>query len=460
MDFETGHFSHRWHHYAHGHDACGHVAKPGQDDLGRMGVVLSIGRAAGGLAALAWTVYAARRLQTDWGRLSAVLSYAAVASIGTDLGIPLALTKLACRNRALDRDAVAAAIRRRAAAGSLASVVLVLAWVNTRSAGGRWGLAVLYGISVTVTPVTGSFLALLRGKAIGGVEAAYDVIKQVALPALGIAAIEGGLGVFGVLGAYVAVDAGSALVIARIAARRLQFTSTPDTAEEDELRLRQTIPLSASTIVGNAYERVDSAMLAPLAGTTSIGIYRMISPIYGAVLMPAKALGDTAAVGAGRGTGQGARATAAKFAIRAALVTAPLALIVAIFGPPLLPHILRVKASAKNPHPIDWAKAAAPLRILLVTAVPSAALAVLTPVALLARRDQVFMVALGALAANIALNLALVPSWGAGMGASGAAVAFLVTESALAVVLWRLLPSGPADEPAPPGPATSQPLDR
>src|SRR5438309_1214420 len=159
MDFETGHFSHRWHHHVlgHHHDPAGAPSGHGHDDLGRMGVVLSAGRAGGGLAALGWTVYAARRLQSDWGQLSAVLSYAAVASIGTDLGIPLALTRLACRHPTLDRAAVAGAIRRRTAAGTIAALALIFAWVNTKSAGGRWGLAALYGISVSVTPITGSY---------------------------------------------------------------------------------------------------------------------------------------------------------------------------------------------------------------------------------------------------------------------------------------------------------------
>ena len=463
MDFEVGHFSQRWHHLASGHDAgCDHGAVgaegareavkaegaakagkaegAGKDDLKRLGLVLAVGRASGGLVALVWTVYVARRLQVDWGRMSAVLSYAAVASIGTDLGIPLALTKLACQNKTLDREAVLSAIRRRAVAGTIASLVLIFAWVNTKSNGGRWGLAALYGISVTVTPVSGSLLALLRGRAIGSVEAWYDVLKQVALPILGIAALEIGLGVFGVLGAYVAVDAGSAAVIWAVSKRRIALSPGRDPAQEAQLRLRQTVPLSAATIVGSAYDRVDSAMLAPLAGPVAIGIYRMISPIYGSVLMPARALGDTAAVGAGRSGGGAARATAMKFALRAAIVTVPLAVLLAILGPPLLPHVLGVKASAQNPHPINWAKAAAPLRILMLATIPSAALAVLTPVALLANRDRVFAFALGALGANIVLNLIFVPSWALDFGASGSALAFLDTENALVVVLWTALP--------------------
>lgn len=414
-----------------------------------MGVILSIGRAGGGLAALGWTVYAARRLQGDWGQLSAVLSYAAVASIATDLGIPLALTRLACQKKTLDRAAVESAIRRRTAAGTVASLALVFAWANTRSSGGRWGLAALYGISVTVTPVTSSYLALLRGKANATVEAVYDVARQAALPALGIGAIQAGLGVFGVLGAYVAVDAASAAVIARLAVRRLAYTQQPDAAEEAELRLRSTVPLSATTIVGTAYERVDSAMLAPLAGTTAIGIYRMISPIYGSVLMPARALGDTAAVGAGRAGGGESRATVTRFVLRAAVITVPLAVALAFLGPLALPHVLGMKATAAHPHPINWARATTPLRILMAATLPSAALAVLTPVAVMGHRDRVFGLALAALGGNIVLNLALVPSWSAGLGVSGAAIAFLITEAALAIALWVSLPKGGSGQPPP-----------
>ena len=184
--------------------------------------------------------------------------------------------------------AVFAAMRRRAAVGSLAAVALVFAWANTNS-GAHWGLAALYGISVTVTPITGCFLALLRGRAVGIIEACYEAGRQIALPALGIAAIQLGLGVWGVLAVYVTIDVIAAMLIAVLARRRLGLSPVVDVDEESELRLRQTLPLSATGIVGNAYERVDSALLAPLAGLTAVGIYRMVTPIVGAVLMPAKA---------------------------------------------------------------------------------------------------------------------------------------------------------------------------
>src|SRR5260370_41935630 len=166
------------------------------------------------------------------------------------------------------------------------------------------------------------------------------------------------------------------------------------------------------------------------------------------MLMPSQAFGDSGVVRGGCGGAGAARAPATKLATREAVVTVLLAVLIALVGPPILPHLLGVKASIHNPRPINWTRAATPLRILMATAVPSAALAVLTPVALLAQPDRVFDYALGALAGNIALNLLLVPSWGLGLGATGAALAFLVTEPALVGVLWATLPA-PAAAPAP-----------
>jgi O-antigen/teichoic acid export membrane protein len=435
----------------HGHGDCNHAgsvtAPPGTTapantstaDVRRLGIVLSIGRCVGGLAALGWTLYAARKLEADWGRLSTVLAYASVASVFTDLGIPLALTQLSCRHTELDRMVVFHAMRRRAIVGSVAAIALVIAWINTSSAGGRWGLAALYGISVTVNPVTGSFLALLRGRAIGVVEATYEAGRQLALPLIGIGIVEAGLGVFAVLTVYVGIDLVGAFLVYHAARQRLGLVQepTPDTIEAKELSLRETVPLSATVIVGNAYERVDSALLAPLAGTASVGIYRMISPIVGAALMPARGFGDAAAVGAARTERGSLRRFVTKFAVKGAMITVPVAVLLAIIGPVLLPKLLQ----GHGPHAIDWNNASTPLRILLLTAIPSAILATLTPVAVIADRDKVFRFALGALVANIMLNIVLVPSWGADLKIAGAALAFLTTESALCVLLWVTLPS-------------------
>ena len=368
--------------------------------------------------------------------------------MATDLGIPLALTQLSCRHKDLDRRAVFAAMRRRAAVGSLAAVALVFAWANTNS-GAHWGLAALYGISVTVTPITGCFLALLRGRAVGIIEACYEAGRQIALPALGIAAIQLGLGVWGVLGVYVTIDVIAAMLIAVLRCRRLGLSPIVDVDEESELRLRQTLPLSATGIVGNAYERVDSALLAPLAGLTAVGIYRMVTPIVGAVLMPAKAFGDTAAVAAGRTDAAGLPCDRRAFrdpshhhhgagcapARDRRSDRAPARLAGARDGvEPTSDRLVQSLGAVAHPFADRRAERGGHAHARRAHREPAP--------------DLPFRA--GALAGNIAPNLLLVPSFGLDLGASGAALVFLTTEAILAVVLWSTLPGRlPAVAPSP-----------
>lgn len=390
-----------------------------------MSVELGVGQAIAGVIATAWLALAAHHLSVkQFGELTLVLSLGSLVSSGTDLGIPLALTKLSCDHDVLDRPAVDAAIRRRAVAGLIAVGVLVALWANAGDAA-RWWLAALYGISVTAGPVTGSYLALLRGRAIGSVEGIYAVTSKVAVPALGLLALASGLGLAGVIGAYALVDAVSAAIVSRVAERRLQFTDTPDPLEEKQLSLRATLPLAAAGVVGSLYERIDIFVVALLKGSAFVALYAAAYKLYDAALMPAKAVGSAAVAAAGRDiTGQGRRA-AIRLATRAVGVTLPIALAASLAAPALL-------RKAFGDH---YGGAGRAVTILMAAALPGAALTVITPIALLARR-QVVMVGTGVgLVANVVGNVVLVPV----MGVSGASLAFLITETGmLAVCAWCL----------------------
>jgi hypothetical protein len=121
MDLDLGA---RWHHP---------VRRPAGS--GRMGAQLGVARAVAGLLTTAWLGIVAHQLTINqFGQVTLVLSPGALVSIGTDLGIPLALAKVACDHP------------------------------NSGPAD-RWWVAGMYSISVAVTPLGGSFLALLRGRA-------------------------------------------------------------------------------------------------------------------------------------------------------------------------------------------------------------------------------------------------------------------------------------------------------
>jgi O-antigen/teichoic acid export membrane protein len=418
--------SERWHHPAHAHGAdCAHQQKDAPRHVGRMSLELGIGQAVAGVVATLWLALAAHHLSVRlFGELTLVLSLGSLVSSGTDLGIPLALTKLACDHEVLDRRAIYGAIRRRTTAGVAAAAVLVVLWANSGDAT-RWWLAALYGISVTVGPVTGSFLALLRGRAIGSVEAVYSVASKLALPALGLAALGAGLGLAGVLAAYVAVDAVSAAAVSRVAERRLHFSDTPDADQRRELALRATLPLAAAGLVGSVYERIDIFVVALVKGSSSVALYAAAYKLYDAVLMPARAVGSAAVAAAGSNVGENGRRTALRLATRAVAVTVPIAAAGALVAPFLL----------KKAFGSHYGGAGSAVEILMAAALPGAALTVVTPIALLSRRQAVMAWTAGGLVANVVGNFVLLPA----MGVSGASLSFLITETALlAACVWYL----------------------
>ncbi|MDP9073887.1 MAG: oligosaccharide flippase family protein [Actinomycetota bacterium] len=401
-----------------------------------MSTELGIGRALGGVAATAWLAVAAHRLSiTNFGRLTLVLSLGSLVSIGTDLGIPLALAKLSCDHDELDKRVFAGAVRRRAQAGLAAAVLLVALWVNAGH-GSMWWLAALYGVSIVVSPVTSSFMALLRGKGSGAIEAGYELFSKIVLLSAGIAVLAAGKGVTGAMAVYVLVDSGSAVVVPLLVRRQVRFSDTPDPTQHEELRLRQTLPLAAGGIVGSAYERIDIWLMALLLGSTGVALYAVAYKLYDTLLMPAKAIASSAVAAAGKGVIQDGKKVATRLAAKTLMVTVPLAAVAAAWAP----SIIRAGFGG------HFGRSDNALRILAATAVPGAVLAVITPIALLRRRRMIVAWTAAGLVGNIAANLILVPT----VGVAGASIAFLITETGLMVVFWISL-SMPVSPPKPLG---------
>jgi O-antigen/teichoic acid export membrane protein len=405
--------------------------------MGRMATELAVARALSGVVATVWLGIAAHQLSVrQFGQVALVLSLGSLVSIGTDLGIPLALSKLSCDHHDVDRDAVRGAVLTRVVAGLIAGAVLIALWVNTGQAE-RWWVAGLYAISVIVTPISGSFLALLRGRAIGIVEAGYEVASKLLLLGVGLATLAAGWKPSGVIAAYVVVDIACALTVPAVSARRLPLSRKADSAQRAELRLRATLPLAAAGILGTAYERIDIWLLAVLKGSASVAIYVAAYKFYDTVLVPAKALASSAVAAAGADLASNGRAVARRLAVRASVVTVPLAVAVGVASPWLL------RAAFGN----HYGGATSAVALLMIATVPGAALSVITPIALLSRRHLIVRWTVGGLAANIIANLILVPT----IGIKGAAAAFLITDAILLVVFYASLPR--ATSPAAPAPA-------
>ena len=428
MDMEVGG---RWHHPVHVFHGRDRPGAPGtkMSQSGRMSAELGIARAVSGVVATAWLGIAAHQLTVyQFGQVTLVLSLGSLVSIGTDLGIPLALSKVACDHDELDHDAVWRAVLTRVVAGLIAGVVLVALWANTGQAE-RWWWAGLYSISVVVTPVGGSFLALLRGRAIGIVEAAYNVLSKLALLGVGLATLAAGWRPSGIIAAFVIVDLVSSLALPVVSARRLTLAKTPDPLQRAELRLRATLPLSAAGILGTAYERIDIWLVALLKGSASVAIYVAAYKLYDTVLLPATAIASSAGAAAGPNLAANARLVARRLALRATVAAAPIALVVALASPLLL-------RAAFGGH---YGMASSAVTILMVASLPGAALAAITPIALLCRRQLIVKWTVAGLLANVVANLLLVPV----IDIRGAAVAFLITDTVLLAAFYAALPGTP-----------------
>lgn len=406
-----------------------------------MSAELGIARALSGVVATAWLGIAAHQLTVyQFGQVTLVLSLGSLVSIGTDLGIPLALSKVACDHRDIDHDAVWRAIVTRLLAGLIAGGVLVILWVNTGQAD-RWWVAALYALAVVATPLGGSFLAMLRGRAIGIVEAVSELASQLALLGVGVATLAAGWKPSGVIAAFVLVDVVTALVLPVVSARRLTLDKKPDPLQRAELRLRATLPLAAAGILGTAYERIDIWLVALLKGSADVAVYVAAYKLYDTVLLPATAIAASAVAAAGADLMTKPRPIARRLAIRGALVATPIALVVAFLSPLLL------RAAFGGHYGTDAARNA--VSILMVASLPGAALAAITPIALLCRRTVIVKWTMAGLVGNIVANVVLVPA----IGIEGAALAFLITDSILLVAFYTALPGqavvAPAASPAP-----------
>lgn len=438
MNLEVGE---RWHHPVHVFHDPARAGATASTHAGRMSAELGVARALSGVAATVWLGIVAHQLTVhQFGQVTLVLSLGSLVSLGTDLGIPLALAKVACDHDQLDRSAVWHAVLTRLIAGLIAGGVLVALWANAGQAE-RWWMAALYSISVVVTPLGGSYLALLRGRAIGIVEAVYSVVSKLALLGVGLFTLAAGWKPSGVIGAFVVVDLLSSFTLPAVAIRRLTLTRTADPLQRAALRLRATLPLAAAGIIGSAYERIDIWLLALLKGSASVAVYVAAYKLYDSVLLPANAIASSAVAAAGSDLATNARRIGRRLALRAALITAPIAAAVALASPLLL-------KAAFGSH---YGDASGAVRILMVATLPGAALVAVTPIALLYRRQVVARWTVAALAGNIVANLVLVPA----LNARGAGLAFLITDSLLLAVLFAVLPA-----PGPDGGAAAVPSRR
>ena len=388
----------------------------------RAAVFLAIGNIAGGVFAALWLVIASHELDlSTFGRLTLLISLGSLVSLVTDLGVPLALTAVARDSGTLDRRAFYGAVGRRLVAASVAVALLLVAWTSSQG-GARWSTGALYGGSIAAGCVTGSWLAALRGRAAPAIEAAWQALSKLVLIGAGALAATHGAGLGVIVGCYVAIDVVGALVVARLGERRLPFEANADVTQRERLAFRAALPLAAAPIVGVAYERVDTWLVGAVRGATTVAIYAAAYKVFDIAMLPARSVAATSIAALGTAPD---RARLLGLVRRSLLIATPLAAVTALVGPTVLRHGFG--------HAFTGGRGS--VLLLASAAIPGAILASLTPIALLAYRKAVVLIATAGLAINVGLNVAMITAF----GATGAAATFAITETVMAASIWIVL---------------------
>lgn len=390
-------------------------ARPGE--LLRQFGTLSGARGAAAAISFLWFALATRHLAlAEVADLTLVLSVGAMTSVVADWGYAVVLNEAVAKDVGSGRAAFVLTLRRRLALTPLAvaaTTVLYLSAAGDRSA----AIPLAYGVSVAASVVYTTATAALRGAGAVGPDAVNEVVSRLAMLALGGALVINGAGVLTVVIAYAAVDLVSAVVVARVAWRRLGADRPVDSAAFAAARL---VPLGLASLIGLVYYRVDVWLLALLSSTTEVARYSVSYRLLDGVLIPAGVLA-VLVVGS---TSQLELADARRRVDRMAGALA-LAMVPVVVALELFPGTLLGLAFGQ-----DYADAASVLRILAIAIVPTVAGMAWAPLAGLRGQGLVRITAVS-LAGNVALNLVLVPSH----GGVGAALATLAGQVAFASLL-------------------------
>ena len=218
-----------------------------------------------------------------------------------------------------------------------------------------------------------------------------------------------------------------ALLVYLFSRRLAHFRLSVDVAVWRRL-LRVALPLGVAVVVGTIYFRADALILSLLKDSHDVGIYgvayrfyEMTIPFPAFFLAPVFPLLSAAAISSA-GLGEFVQLLQRSFDVLVVAAAAVVAVTV-----PLAPDLVRLVGGE------EFADSARPLRILMVGAA-FAFLASLFLFALIAldRQQRVLVLTLVALVVNLALNFALIPSYGY------TAAAAIATGTQLVIVVGAL----------------------
>jgi O-antigen/teichoic acid export membrane protein len=267
----------------------------------------------------------------------------------------------------------------------------------------------LFAGSLLGTAVYQLCLSAYRARGHVAADAANDVLSRIGVLVVGTVVLGLGAGLVGAAGVYGAADVVSAVVV-------LWFISTRHSVADDhvappDLRIRSTAVLGFAVTIWLVYLRIDGYLVGLLVGSSQAGLYGAAYRFLDVALLPALVLNHTILAHAAPLHGRTRLAEVNRFLRLALVVTVPLCIAGAVLAEPII-HLL---------FPASFEPAIPIARVLMISAVPGAVAAVLTPLAGVSDRHRFAWAAVFVLVVNVGVDLVVIPRYLA-IGAAWATV--------------------------------------
>jgi len=355
----------------------------------------------------------------EMGAVTLLLALHAIASVLCDGGQSLLLADTLARHGASGRAAFRVVARRRVGLSLLGSLFVAAAF----SAVSRPLVLPLawFAASLVATSVYTTAAVVLRDRGLAWVEAANEPLSRVIVLGLGSWLLARGGGVSQVAAAYATGDICSALGLGLVASRAVRA----DTAAlpHDAAGWRRASALGFAAGLALIYYRVDTWLVAALLTGTEVARYATAYRVFEVLGLPAGAVASMTVPWVRKLPDELGRARLARLTAAAIVVSA----LLAVVGLVTAPWLIRILFGA------GYRASVTPLRLLLAGLPATAAATVLLPYVVVKRPSLVVGLYWGLLAANVGLNLILLPV----AGIAGAAVATGLCQVVAAWVLAR-----------------------
>lgn len=268
------------------------------------------------------------------GELASVTVYAAIATAVASLGVPNAISHAVATNL-YPRRAILATALRFSAMVALPSVLAGFVIVTGPLAGLSHSARIGAFVAVTLVPIgvlASCLLFFLLGEgALGSV-----TLVQVS-PVVVLAALAGGMYVFGWLNVTTAIAATIAVGLLGAAIGWRAVGLRPSGHAPFRPILAYGLRGFAGNVATIASIAVDQAIIGPVLGTRSLGFYAVAVSIASVPYMVGVAIGSRCLAEVASAEPEKRGETAWRFMRLTLLVTAVVAIIVAVFGSLLLP---------------------------------------------------------------------------------------------------------------------------